>query len=186
VTNTNTAIIGHNEAPEEVTLEYIALGAFSSEKKSDAAVNSKEINFKLLLDRLTADGAKPGFNKQDEDDKTYSKHAIACRTAWVTSRGAAAVRAWESDEPTKAEKTLKSSLIKQVGTRMSKLSKALDRHQSGEKDKAKLTFTERLIKGIELAHYRLSQYEEDKHGEVTFNRRDVSSSLEKALKQLKG
>ena len=186
MTNTNTAIIGHNEAPEEVTLEYIALGAFSSEKKSDAAVNSKEINFKLLLDRLTADGAKPGFNKQDEDDKTYSKHAIACRTAWVTSRGAAAVRAWESDEPTKAEKTLKSSLIKQVGTRMSKLSKALERHQSGEKGRKKLTFTQRLVKGIKLAHYQLSQYEEDKHGEVTFNRRDVSSSLEKALKQLKG
>ena len=186
MTKANTATIGHNEAPEEVTLEQIALGAFSSEKKSDAAVKSKETNFTLLLDRLTADGAVEGFNKQDEDDKTYSKHAITCRTAWVTSRGAAAVRAWESDEPTKAEQMLKSSLIKQVGTRMSKLSKALGKHQSGERGRNKLTFTQRLVKGIKLAHYQLSQYEEDKHGAVTFNRRDVSSSLEKALKQLEG
>ena len=69
---------------------------------------------------------------------------------------------------------------------MSKLSKALGKHQSGERGRNKLTFTQRLVKGIKLAHYQLSQYEEDKHGAVTFNRRDVSSSLEKALKQLEG
>ena len=74
MTNTNTAIIGHNEAPEEVTLEQIALGAFSSEKKSDAAVKSKEVAYTLLLDRLTADGAVPGFNTKLEDG-TYNKHA---------------------------------------------------------------------------------------------------------------
>tara|TARA_R100001377_G_scaffold69666_1_gene44997 strand:+ start:205 stop:765 length:561 start_codon:yes stop_codon:yes gene_type:complete len=184
MTKANTATIGHNEAPEEVTLEQIATAAFNKEKIALKAVESKEKNFDLLLTRLTDDGALPGFNTKLEDD-TYNPLAVICRMAMVTNKGSRAAHVWTTETGlSTADKALKSSLIKNVGSRMSKLSKALEKHQSDEKGRKKLTFTQRLVKGIKLAHYQLSQYEEDKHGAVTFNRRDVSSSLEKALKQL--
>ena len=183
MTKANTATIGHNEAPEEKTLQQVAAAAFSKEKIALKAVKSKEENHTLLLDRLTADGALPGFNLQD-DDKAYNAHAVACRTAWVASRGAEALRAWESENPTKTERKVVSSLIKQVGSRMRKLSEALEKHQSGE-DKVKLTFTGRLIEGIEKAHYRISQYDAVKHGATTFDHKTVKATLEEVLVELK-
>ena len=184
MTKANTPVIGHNEMPE--TLAVIATAAFSSEKKSDAAVKSKEIRFALLLDRLTADGALPGFNTKLEDG-TYNEHATACRDALVASKGSRAINVWTAETGlSTADKAFKSSLIKNVGSRMTKLSKALDRHQSGEKGRKKLTFTQRLVKGITLAHYQLGQYDMDKHGKTTFKHNDVKATLEKALKQLKG
>ena len=183
MTKANTATIGHNIAPEEVTLEQIALGAFSSEKKSDAAVKSKEVAYTLLLDRLTADGAVPGFNTKLEDG-TYNEHATVCRMALVTSKGSRAAHVWTTEVGlSEADTKLKSSLIKTVGSRMSKLSKALDKHQN-KGEAVSLTFTERLIKGVELAHYRLGQYDMDKHGETTFKHNDVKATLEKLLVQL--
>ena len=183
MTKANTATIGHNEAPEEVTLEQIATAAFNKEKIALKAVESKEKNFDLLLTRLTDDGALPGFNTKLEDD-TYNPLAVICRMAMVTNKGSRAAHVWTTETGlSTADKALKSSLIKNVGSRMSKLSKALDKHQN-KGEAVSLTFTERLIKGVELAHYRLGQYDMDKHGETTFKHNDVKATLEKLLVQL--
>jgi len=104
---------------------------YSAAKAYGSAESKSATSKKALVDTLVAEGVKPGFNKQQdlgEGKKGYTPAAISVREGLVASWGKVDARIYASDKAdlSDEEKARKDYIVKQLGTRMSKISRALE------------------------------------------------------------
>ena len=104
---------------------FTAAKAYGSAEKKTASTKA------ALVDTLIAEGAKPGFNKQQDlgdGKKGYLPAAQSCRDGLLASFGKTAVRIYNTDtkELSDNERAEKRNITQQLGSRMGKINKALD------------------------------------------------------------